>query len=45
MGEMALCVKGKGITIYGGFGLYSCGRADGQCENKEGSWLQRLRLC
>jgi hypothetical protein len=36
IGDLALCVKEKAITTYGGFRLCSCARACEQSENKDG---------
>jgi len=40
--KMALCVKEKGITIYGRFGLAGCARACEGCQGRGGCGLQDL---
>jgi len=43
--KMALCVKEKGITIYGRFGLAGCARACEGCQGGGGCGLQDLGVC
>lgn len=42
IGELALCLKEKGITIYGGFGLPGCARACEGCQAGEADLFEIL---